>query len=101
MIIPENDEIIIIGRTIKIKYDMDIFEEDGELGNYKHDRMEIWLCEKGGNRFPVERMQLVFLHEVLHAIMATLEYPDLNNNEQFIDQVAELWYQILPQIDGN
>lgn len=68
-----------------------IYNKESVLGQYKHDEATIQL-RKNLKR---ELKELTYLHEMVHAILLTLEYTELGYNEQFVERFSKALHQVL------
>ena len=91
----------MIGRSVDVLFSDELLAEQGNLGLCQYAKSTITLCEKGGKRVPREMMEVVFLHEWLHMALETLGRDDLSVDEKLVDQLSELMYQLLPQIEDK
>lgn len=85
----------IFGQTITIDYENSIANY-GAQGMYIHDKKKIIVCTHNidGTEHDEDFMSQILKHEQMHAILSFLGYSDLNSNEQFVDQVAQVLHQI-------
>lgn len=79
----------LFGETYKVKKLVKIDKEDswGE-----HDPIKnIIKIKKSLNQ---EQQEVVFLHEILHAVLSNLGYEKLNEDEVLVDTMAKALHQI-------
>lgn len=72
------------------------FENDNLLGFCKYLDNEIHIRTHQDNKPMSETMVThTYCHEIVHAILITMNENDLNGNEQFVDVFAGLLHQVL------
>jgi hypothetical protein len=80
----------IFGKTIKVSQPWKVDKQDS--------RGE-WIFLKSGIRIkrtlPIDEREVVFLHELTHAILDNLEYNDLSNDEDFMERFSRALHQAL------
>lgn len=86
--------VILFARTIKIKQVTKV-DADDNSGEYLHEKGEIRI--KRG--LPQVYKEQTYLHELTHALLMTLSYDTINQDEQFVDSFAQLLHQALESSD--
>lgn len=77
-----------MGFTIKV--DIERLDDSGDDGNYHSQEHRISIS----NGATEQVQSQTFWHEWMHCALTILGYDKLNDNEQFIDQMAGLLYQL-------
>jgi hypothetical protein len=90
-------EIKLMGKTIKIEYKDQIDMDD----NYGRALLSKGVILMKKNQESRQEKELTFLHELLHHMCSALSYKDRCFDEDFIDRMSQLLYQVLPQIQDN
>jgi hypothetical protein len=100
MIIPR--EFKLFGQTIKVKYSRTLMDKKNAFGLCDYNKNTITLQQSTRkNILTREQIEQTFLHEVLHMMTYKLGYPDLSDNETFIDSFAHLLHQVVIQIEND
>lgn len=83
-------EFQLLGRTYKISQPVKV-DSEKSLGECKSD-MGIIRVRRNLKK---ELKEHTFLHEVTHAILDSLGYDKLSNDEKFVDSFSGALYQVL------
>jgi hypothetical protein len=94
MTIPKT--IKLIGKTIKIEFVKKINKKD-DMGQYDSDKGLIKICAGMSE----DDTKITFLHEVNHAIMDILGESTLFKRDSFMDYLAQIYYQVIQQIEED
>ena len=75
-------------------YDIDVSIEEirdtGVDGHFKGNEQKIIISKESNKTVQAQ----TFWHEWMHCALTTLGYSELNNNEQFVDQMAQCLLQL-------
>ena len=77
-------KVTICGIPHEVILAEDRFDIDLHLGQINYDRAEIYI----NNSLTEEMKQEALCHEILHGILMHLGYSDQNQDEQFVQSVA-------------
>lgn len=80
----------ILGTNYKVKLVKKI-DNEGSLGICDPDKRLIKIRKD----LLVEDMEATFLHELTHAILFTLGYNELSEDERFVEQISQAIYQVI------
>lgn len=85
----------IMGQEIKIKYTNKLLQQNA-WGRYSHNKklIEIQTHNIDGEELDIDHMSQTLIHEITHCALDYLGYDELSCNEQFVDQLAQVLYQI-------
>ncbi len=83
-------EFILLGRTYKVLQPPRV-DKEGNLGDCNSDAALI----KVRRNLKKELKEHTFLHEMTHAILDSLGYNKLSNDEKFVDSFSGALYQVL------
>ena len=85
----------ILGQEIKVKYTKNLLQQNA-WGRYTHNKklIEIQTHNIDGTELDIDHMSQTLMHEMLHCALDYLGYDDLSMNEQFVDQLAQVLWQI-------
>ena len=86
MTIPTTFECM--GSTVTVSVTADI--EEKSVGRYIPQKLLILV----DNKQPKQLQEQTFWHEFMHCTLDHLGYKDLDENEQFVDQMAQCLYQL-------
>lgn len=93
------DKIELMGSVIDTVYDRQILEEFRSLAQFNTNFNEIRLKKKHENRILSEDCLFEsYIHELVHAMLNKLGYNELNEDERFVEQFANLLIQVLKQL---
>ena len=73
-----------------VKVDNDRMDDLGLMGLCEFPKSLISMCDKFESKDAIEQ---TLYHEVVHAILTTMGYSELNNNEEFVQQFSVLLHQ--------
>jgi hypothetical protein len=80
----------IFGLTFKVKQPWKV-DKDGHWGECLIATKTIKI-KRNLNK---EQKEIIYLHEVTHAILDCLEYNDLSNDEDFVERFSKALHQVL------
>ena len=84
------------GKTFKIKRNDGIDYDMNRRAEFDPGRQEINLAYKLGNEVMHEELvEQSFYHELVHAILKTLNRETLNKDEDFVDNFATMLHQYM------
>jgi len=93
------DKIELMGSIIKTVYDQQILDEFKQLAQYNSSFNEIRLKKRIEDRNLDENIIFEnYIHELIHAMLIKLGYMELNDDEKFVEQFANLLVQVLKQL---
>lgn len=95
MIIPQS--VQLLGTTVPVEW-VDSFtgKDKHALGVATHSNKTIELARYCRKRpVPLQVQEHTFFHELLHQILNSAGYTDINDDEQFVDVVSGLLHQAL------
>jgi len=100
------NKINVIGREIDIIYGSEELTLDRSLGECEVDFDRIKIATKKiqdnkSHSLSRQQQKLALLHELFHVCFGILDHRELYDNEQVINQLAEMWYQIIEQLGGK
>lgn len=78
----------LMGQTIRVEVVDDLMGDDGAYGRFLDNTNKIQIA---GNIYS-EKAQHTFCHELMHACLTALSH-ELNDDEQFVDQMGHLIHQ--------
>lgn len=101
--------ININGINYEVSYDNDIITADNSIGQIKYNQQQIKLHKNIGDDVKLQTL----MHEIIHGILYSNHYHDLNIDEEFVDRLAttivnmmdtndllaELKYKLLDELD--
>lgn len=100
MKIPES--LKIMGRTFKIEYDKTLSRERDSSGLICIDEGKIKILpDREEHRRCKDALIETLLHEIIHVAMYSLSYKELFNDENFVERLAHILHEIIPQIEGD
>lgn len=76
-----------MGSTIKVEQG---YLEKGKNGYYEHEKQLISISTESSR----EIREQTFWHEVVHCILMHLMYTELNDKEQFVEQMGQCLHQL-------
>ena len=75
-------------------YDIDVtidtLRDENSDGHFFGNEQKIVISKESNKAVQAQ----TFWHEWMHCALTTLGYSELNNNEQFVDQMAQCLYQL-------
>ena len=83
-------QLKLFGRTIRVQQPWKVDKEDSR-GEYDYLKGIIRIKRN----MPLEEKEVVYLHELTHAILDALEYNDLSKDEDFIERFSRALHQTL------
>jgi hypothetical protein len=83
-------EFSIFGKTIKVSQPWRVDKQDSR-GEWAFLKSSIRIKRN----MPIDEKEVVFLHELTHAILDNLEYNDLSNDEEFMERFSRALHQAL------
>jgi hypothetical protein len=88
MLIPK--EFKLFSKTFKVKQLAKV-DATGSLGECDSHKGSIKLLKTLDN----ENKEIVYLHELVHAILDSIEYEELSRNEKFVDRFSKALHQTI------
>lgn len=90
-------EIKIGGHIYKVVYPYTFTERQDAIGQCNNEILEIRISEmdQGGHKIPDSSIMVTFIHEVLHAIDYRTGHCVFENDENAIDGIANMLFQVL------
>ena len=93
-------EFLINGQTVKVIFDDEKMHKEGALGLCYSDQNKIYLSrttiDDGKKiKLPADKIQSVYIHEVVHYILHTMGEVELSANEKFVETFSSLLHQFL------
>lgn len=87
----------LAGQEIQVVWDNEYMLDREILGEVTLDYNVIKLATKGrgAKELPKERIEQVYFHEVVHAILDTMGKDKLSSSEEFVEGFSSLLYQVL------
>lgn len=84
------------GHKWSIKLDNNIDYESAAAGNCDYWNQTIKLADSISNKkINEEQLENTFYHELVHAILMTMDERDLNKNEKFVEQFSVFLHQFM------
>ncbi len=102
MIIPES--FMLHGQVINVKSITDLMYSRGVYGQANYANNQIYIQPSNeSNPIPKTVVEETFIHEMVHHIMHQLpeKYRELNSDEDFIEEFAQLLHQALTTQEGD
>lgn len=88
----------VCGQDFKIKYQKNINTEN-TLGLCKFFENEILVrTEFEGKEIPHDHKMQILCHEIIHSMLHVMNQHELNSNEEFVDSLAQVAWQVLKTI---
>lgn len=91
-------ELEILGEKWKIVWSDSLLVEDGCFGLTEPNSNVITL-QTVNTKTPESKIIHTFVHEVIHAILFSMNQDDLSCNDSFVDLLSGLIQQVFNQID--
>jgi len=90
-------ELKIGGHVVKVLYPYNFKERVDLSGQYdgQYDEIRIAGCDMGGHARLESSVWVTLIHEILHAIDYTTGHRVFTDNEQAIEGISEMIYQVL------
>jgi len=89
MVIPKTFKIF--GITFKVTQPWKLDKKDSHWGSCSISDKSI----KVKRNLNQEQKEITYLHEITHAILDTLEYNDLSNDEDFVERFSKALHQVI------
>jgi predicted SprT family Zn-dependent metalloprotease len=87
-------EFKLFGQTVEVTKDCTLTEKEDATGMARYRENKIVLqCHKSLGR-PDSQLEQVYMHEVIHFALHHLSYHKANDDELFVDQLANALHQI-------
>ena len=91
----------IFGQTIIIEIDSELSNRDDLQGRANYRNNKIILLPDGIADRTKEQVEQTYWHEVLHHILYQLGYDKLNENNVFVDRIANAIHQVITTSEYN
>ena len=85
----------IDGKTYTIKYDKDLQDREGAIGQINYRRDVVYLKPFSDGEATEFFKESVFYHELAHAILYAMEEDELRSNEKFVDHLGNKIHQFV------
>ena len=86
------------GQEITVKYDEEITQKYDDTGQSYFRKNEIILQPLNGHN-KAERIEQIFLHEMVHFILHEMNNYELRDNEVFVNLFSTILHQALETMD--
>ena len=88
----------LFGQTIEVEFDSDLAFKDDDVGQACYRENKIKLQEPEKDR-PLEQIESIFWHEVVHFICFVLGYHDQRTDEAFVNRFGNAIHQIISTME--
>ena len=86
----------LFGQTIEVEWDAKLADKGDMTGAARYRENKIQLQPNGENcNLPQTQLEAIFLHELIHWILHSLQENELDGNEKLVDLIATLLHQAL------
>lgn len=100
MRIPERFQLL--GQSYTVTFDPDLVVRTNHVGEmYPKEGRILLQCATPLHPQSRAWLEQTFLHEIVHAILATMNEEDLEKNEKFVDVFAALLHHVLDSGEGD